>query len=215
MKIDRDEMLRYMGFRGQALSRENLEVFSRAEELCISAISPKTVVKEYEIDHSTMQLAGTNVILQGQDIARHLAGCNRVYLIAATLGLGLDKLVGRLMREDPVLGVAVDSAAVCAIESVLDDLCENLAEKCGKKLTSRFSCGYGDFPLEQQPDFIRLLDMNRRLGVYLGAGNIMTPQKSVTAVVGICESSRDFGDNLKCGGKCAECALKDCAYRAK
>lgn len=57
--------------------------------------------------------------------------------------------------------------------------------------------------------------MNRRLGVYLGAGNIMTPQKSVTAVVGICESSRDFGDNLKCGGKCAECALKDCAYRAK
>ena len=78
MKIDRDEMLRYMGFRGQALSRENLEVFSRAEELCISAISPKTVVEEYEIYHSTMQLAGKNVILQGQDLARPLAGCKRV-----------------------------------------------------------------------------------------------------------------------------------------
>lgn len=151
MKIDRDEMLRYMGFRGQALSRENLEVFSRAEELCISAISPKTVVKKYEIDQSTMQLAGTNVILQGQDIARHLAGCNRVYLIAATLGLGLDKLVGRLMREDPVLGVAVDSAAVCAIESVLDDLCENLAGQCGKNSLRGFPAGTEIFLLNSNP----------------------------------------------------------------
>ena len=49
----------------------------------------------------------------------------------------------------------------------------------------RFSCGYADFPLEQQTDFMRLLDMGRKLGVYIGANMLMTPQKTVTAVIGV------------------------------
>lgn len=89
------------------------------------------------------------------------------------------------MREEPAVGVMADAAAVSAIESYLDDLTAEIAEREQGRITRRFSCGYADFPLEQQTDFVRLLDMNKRLGVYLGADFLMTPQKTVTAVIGV------------------------------
>lgn len=130
-------------------------------------------------------IGNTDVIFRGRDIARHLAGCRRVYLIAVTPGMEIDRVTARLMREKPTLGVTVDSAAVCAVESCLDDLCVSLAVRCGEPLAQRFSCGYGDFPLERQKDFAALLDIGRRPGIYLGKDMLMTLMKSVTAAVGI------------------------------
>lgn len=34
---------------------------------------------------------GTNLLLSGEDIANHLAGCNQVALMAATLGVQVDQ----------------------------------------------------------------------------------------------------------------------------
>ena len=92
------------------------------------------------------------------------------------------------MREEPAVGVMTDAAAVSAIESVMDDLSRDIAEREDGATTRRFSCGYADFPLSQQLDFMRLLDMGRRLGVFIGADMLMTPQKTVTAVVGVRKS---------------------------
>lgn len=185
MKIDRAETLRYLGFRGQELSDTDERNLARAEEICLSAISPKSVVKKFGFDCKTMSIDGANVVFRGNAIKRHLGGCGAVYIVAATLGLNFDKTVARLMRDEPAVGVMTDAAAVAAIESYLDDLTDEIAEKEEGKITRRFSCGYADFPLEQQADFVRLLDMNKRLGVYLGADFLMTPQKTVTAVIGV------------------------------
>lgn len=212
MRIDRDEMLRYMGFRGQQLTPENLRLFDEAERLCLDAARPKCAVKAFGYDPEKCTLAGTNVAFGGEDIKKHLCGCDKVYLVAVTLGLEVDRLTAKLMRENAALGVAVDSAAVCAVESYLDDVCDRIAAECGALVTDRFSCGYGDFPLEQQADFVRLLDMNRKLGVYLGKGNLMTPMKSVTAVVGVSGRATDK-KTASCRADCANCALNDCPYR--
>lgn len=185
MKIDRAETLRYLGFRGQELNAVDEKNLARAEELCLAAISPRSVVKEFGFDTSSMRLAGTDVVFCGNAIKRHLAGCGRVYLVAATLGLDFDRLVAKLMREEPAVGVMTDAAAVAAIESYLDDVSAEISAKEHELVTRRFSCGYADFPLRQQADFVRLLDMNRRLGVFLGADYLMTPQKTVTAVIGV------------------------------
>lgn len=207
MKIDRDEMLRYMGVRGSG-EGVDAKALAEAESLCLAAAVPKSVVKEFEFDCKTMDVVGTNVFFGGDDIARHLQGCERVFLLAATLGMGIDRLTSRLARENPVLAVMVDAAAVSLIESYLDEVCRDIAKECGGSLTTRFSCGYGDFPLEQQKDFVRLLDMNRKLGVFLGENLLMTPMKSVTAVVGV------GGDSAtECAGKCASCESENCAYR--
>lgn len=185
MRIDRGETLRYLGFRGQELSERDEAELARAEDICRAFARPATVMREFGLIGGTMRLDGTDVVLGGNAVRRHLEGCDRVWLVAATLGLAFDKKVAELMRTEPSVAVMTDAAGVAAIESVMDELCDAIAEKEHGGITRRFSCGYADFPLEQQKDFMRLLDMNRRLGVFIGADLLMTPQKTVTAVVGV------------------------------
>ena len=55
----------------------------------------------------------------------------------------------------------------------------------GRTCTPRFSPGYGDLPLETQRDVFRLLDCERKIGVWLNESLLMTPSKSVTAIFGL------------------------------
>ena len=49
----------------------------------------------------------------------------------------------------------------------------------------RFSPGYGDFSLEHQRDFMRILDLENSLGLTLTGSLLLVPEKSVTAVIGL------------------------------
>ena len=57
----------------------------------------------------------------------------------------------------------------------------------------RFSPGYGDFPLEFQKDIFNLLSPNKRIGLTLNNSLLMSPTKSVTAVVGIVDEENWYG----------------------
>jgi len=73
----------------------------------------------------------------------------------------------------------------------------------------RFSAGYGDFPLETQGRFFAELDCARKIGLSLTDSFLMTPTKSVTAVVGLSKIDKEE----KAG--CAVCEKTDCAMRRK
>ena len=75
--------------------------------------------------------------------------------------------------------------------------------------TWRFSPGYGDYPIELQSDFLRLLDAPRKIGLCTNNNSILTPTKSVTAVMGLSENPVD----RKRRG-CQSCNLaKTCKFR--
>ena len=214
MKIDKSELLRYLGYKGQEYGEKIEENIDTAISLCLEKITPRSVIKKYSLVKEPLSLKGTNMLLQGNDIAKHLQDCNEVYLLGATVGFEIEKTVNKLMNENPLLGVIVDSASICAIESYCDDLCEELQKQNEKQLTWRFSCGYGDFPLEQQKDFVRLLELQKRIGVFLNEDSfMMSPQKSVTAVVGIKECERNDTQERKCVSKCANCGNLNCQYK--
>lgn len=80
--------------------------------------------------------------------------------------------------------------------------------KDGYRLRPRFSAGYGDFKLSHQRDFFRMLDITKKLGVCLNDECLMSPTKSVTAVIG-------FGSNLDNNAieHCNSCNKKDCEFR--
>lgn len=79
----------------------------------------------------------------------------------------------------------------------------------GQFLTGRFSPGYGDYPIAVQNDLLRLLDAPRKIGLCATPAHLLTPRKSVTAVLGVAGhpvTGRRAG--------CANCALRErCAYR--
>ena len=91
------------------------------------------------------------------------------------------------------------------IESLCDTFCAELKEN-GLQLRPRFSPGYGDLPLDLQKDLFRVLDCSRKIGLTLNESLLMSPSKSVTAIIGI-------GGRAEEQNKCGTCQKTDCAYK--
>ena len=121
-------------------------------------------------------------------LAKNLAGCSRVILIASTIGPMADNLIRRFTKLDAARAAIMQAAGAMFIESYLDQLnvqLEREAAEQGFKLHSRFSPGYGDVTLEVQRHFFTLLPCTQRIGLTLTDSLVMAPEKSVTAFIGM------------------------------
>ncbi|MDE6188947.1 MAG: hypothetical protein K2G37_01505 [Clostridia bacterium] len=214
MNIEKKELLRYLGYKGQEYTPKLDSQIDKAIELCLSLITPRSVIKKFALRKDPLSLVGADMKLLGDNIAKHLSGCEEIYIMGATVGFEVEKRVSHLMSSDPLAAVLLDSASICAIESYCDDLCEELQAANATALTSRFSCGYGDFPLYQQKDFVRVLELPKRIGVFMNEESFMlSPQKTVTAVVGIKKYGKP--NKTRCMMKCVGCENKECVYRSE
>ena len=121
-------------------------------------------------------------------LAYNLRGCRSIILFAATIGIEIDRLIAKYSRISAVKALFFQAIGAERIESLCDAFCKEMraeAEMKGLFLRPRFSPGYGDLPIAEQPKFFALLDMTRRIGVSLTPTTIMVPRKSVTAIMGI------------------------------
>lgn len=208
MKIERTELLRYLGWRGQPLDGITTSSLERMSARCLEVAAPRSVVRRFAYANGVLSDIG--VKLEGADIAKHLSGVDEVYLIAATVGAGIERELTRLTAVSRTDALVFDAAASCAIESYLDERCAELEKDSGRILLPRFSCGYGDFPISAQKDICALLNTPTRIGVCVDENYTLSPLKSVTAVIGILKE----GETRKaCASRCALCAKTDCAYR--
>lgn len=122
------------------------------------------------------------------DLSRKLSGCRKAFLFCATIGAGVDRIIAKYSQTAPSAAVIAQAVGAAAIESFCDWMCRRLVEKQGDKrisLRPRFSPGYGDFPLSYQKEIFRVLDCAKHIGVSLTESLMMTPSKSVSAVIGI------------------------------
>lgn len=207
--MDRNEVLLYLGYRGGGVPEEVRRDIQRCEALLLSAARPRIVWRRFPLGPDGFP-TGTDFCPQGEDVRRLLAGCEAVIFFGATLGAEAEALLRRTQVTNMADAVILDACGSAAIENVCDNLCADLAaEVAPGYLTDRFSPGYGDMPLAQQPDLCRLLDVGRRIGVSLSPSGLMIPQKSVTALMGVSPvpvPRRSRG--------CAACGMFDnCAYR--
>jgi len=181
--IDEREILRYAG------CKENEE---NVVKLLYEALDEALPLLSYKVCFGELPLAfeeGGKCILGHMDLtsrslARHLKGCSRVILFAATVGVGLDRAIAKYSRISPAKAVMLQSIGAERIEALCDDFCEMIKEKKGE-IRPRFSPGYGDLPLGVQREIFDLLSPERRIGVCLNDSLLMSPSKSVTAFIGI------------------------------
>ena len=212
--VDRSEVLRYLGYAGQTLSDELDARIDAGMARCLEVGRPRGCVRVFEVaGHEVvggvpvLRLVGCALELRGRSIAAHLDGAVAVGVLAVTVGLGVDAELRRLSLTDPVAQVVVDAAGSALVERAADAAeARVVAEAASRGLFcgSRFSPGYGDLPLETQPTLLATLDAQRRLGITLSSDLLMTPTKSVTAVVGLFEEPR--GDARM---SCADCPCRD------
>ncbi|MBQ3802228.1 MAG: 5-methyltetrahydrofolate--homocysteine methyltransferase [Oscillospiraceae bacterium] len=207
--ISRQETLRYLGYPGGPLPDDVLEQLETSEQELFRFAVPRVVWRLFDRD-ADGSLTGTDFTPAGADIREFLKDCDRVILMAATLGMETENLLRRTQARDMAKALILDAAASAAVENVCDNLCADLAEALAPQyLTDRFSPGYGDLPLSQQKELFRLLDVTRRIGVSLSESGLMVPQKSVTALIGVSDRPQP-----KRSRGCETCTMfADCAYR--
>ena len=115
--IDRNEALRYLGCKD---GTDNEQMLTMLEKELLKAASPKYLYAVYPISFTNdgVRISDSDIILKGCSAAAHLKNCDRIVLMCATLGQGVDVLLRRLQVSDMASAVIVDSLAGAAIEQV-------------------------------------------------------------------------------------------------
>ncbi len=210
--IDRSEALRYMKSREDASITDDLTA-AADKILALAAPAAAAVVLPLCRQADRQPVCG-GLMLPGKAIARHLKDCDRCMLLAVTLGFAVDRHISAAGQTNPYQALLLDACATTAIEDLADHATERgrellLPEPHG--VTFRFSPGYGDLPLALQPKLLDLLDARRLLGLTVGRSLLLSPIKSVTAIIGI---KNDSGTSLPPAAPgCASCAMAEqCAY---
>ncbi|MBQ8407430.1 MAG: Vitamin B12 dependent methionine synthase activation subunit [Clostridia bacterium] len=180
--IDRGEILRYMGCKESSAEIEAL--IDRSLSEAQGVLNYKVAFCELPIsaDGDLLDLGFTSV--RSRDLAKCLQGCGSIVVFAATVGLGLDRLILRYGRISPSVAVCLQAIGAERIEALCNSFCAELVSY-GKEPRPRFSPGYGDLPLTLQRDIFRTLECEKRIGLTLNESLLMSPTKSVTAIVGL------------------------------
>lgn len=184
--VDEREIARYAGCRA---SNRQIEEKIRA---CLAQVQDTlkytVVYREYPVTLADGIADFGDFRIVSQSLCRTLAGCDRAVLFAATVGLAIDRLIARYSVTEPSKALLLQSIGAERIEALCDCFCDFLAEQAarrGKVLRPRFSPGYGDCPLTAQRDIFTQLDCGRSIGLSLTQTLMMSPSKSVTAIVGL------------------------------
>lgn len=108
--------------------------------------------------------------------------------MAVTLGMDNERALIQAQALSPLEGLMFDACssslveeAACTVSASIEDL----AREAGFQATKRFSPGYGDLTLDIQPAFLKTLRADSLLGIHVGSSQMMTPTKSITAIIGL------------------------------
>ncbi len=203
--FNRQEILRYAGVR---------ESTPPIDALLDECLKEATGIFTYKVCYGRFPLVikGDNVDLSftktvSRDLAKTLQNSDTFILFSATVGFELDRIIARYSRISPSKALMFQAIGTERIESLCDEFCCDIEKKFGN-ITPRFSPGYGDLPLEIQREFFAVLEPNRKIGLTLNNSLVMSPSKSVTAVVGISNCCEE-----RIGHNCEKCNKENCSFR--
>lgn len=207
--VNRREILRYAGAKEESPELATLLDDALAEGLPLVAgkVCWKAIPLSWQGEFPDLGFGA----IPSDALCRNLDGCTHIVIFAATIGLGLDRLIARYGRLSPARALLFQAIGTERIEALCDIFCGQIrmeAIKSGLHPAPRFSPGYGDFPLDAQRDIFRLLDCSRKIGLTLNESLLMSPSKSVTAIVGL--HPHPCSDPVS---GCSHCSKTDCIYR--
>ncbi len=215
-KLNRDELHRYLGYKNTPDDMVR-GIIDECEEKLIQTVNPVFLWDTFQVEavydadnYVGMGFKGTELVLKGESIRKHLEGCAEAVLLVATLSADADKLIRQTEVKDMAKALIMDTAASVAIEQVCDQAEQDIkASYQNCYMTYRFGVGYGDLPLDHEQMILDILHAGKHIGLYSNDSNILTPRKSVVCVIGLSKEPLPKGQK-----GCATCNMVGtCAYR--
>ncbi len=182
--VDRREVLRYAGMSDASeISDEICALLDECITLVDSAISVRVCYAEVDVKCEYGMTDLCILRAESKSMAKALDGCERAVVFAATVGIGVDRLIAAAGVREPSRALMLSAVGSERIETVCDLFCGEYAASLN--ITPRFSAGYGDIPLSLQQSICDALACTKNAGICLCDSMLMSPSKSVTAIFGI------------------------------
>lgn len=206
------EAVRYLGYGKCAVDEKTMQMIQESFDELEQLADKKSIYRIFEISSIDTDILSIGKIeIQSKNLQKNLKDCEEVILFGATLGTDVDRQIRKYELLNMSKAVVFQACAATYLEEFCDEMQEKIAvqmEAEGKYLRPRFSPGYGDFSILHQKDLLGALDAPKKIGLTMTTGYMLTPTKSVTAVIGI--SRKKERCNIK---GCEVCEKKDCIYR--
>ncbi|MCQ2409879.1 MAG: Vitamin B12 dependent methionine synthase activation subunit [Clostridia bacterium] len=211
--IDRGEVLRY------ACSKETDEINKLLDE-CIEEmegnLNSDVVYEDFYMEEKDSEINFSFTKTHSESLAKSFSGCGVGVVFAATIGLGIDRLIEKYNKVSPSKALMFQALGTERIENLCDNFQKYISSQyagIGLIPVGRFSPGYGDLDLNLQKVILPYLEAEKRIGITLNDSLLMTPSKSVTAFIGLKDIFRTFEVEEQCGHDCHSCSSEDCLYR--
>ena len=185
------EILRY------AQINETTEEISALISSCINELNNNLqyyiCYREYPISFFTNEANTPSINLgfmttTSSNLLKNLEGCTHVIVFAATIGIQIDRLISKYSASSPSKGIIMHAIGNERIESLCNIFNNDIIlekQALGYSTKPRFSPGYGDFDILSQKNIFEALNCPKNIGLTLNDNMLMSPSKSVTAIIGI------------------------------
>lgn len=177
------EILRYAGCKQADAAVECLlaECLQEAQKVLTYSVCYRELDVTIDKDVCDFQIFR----VRSETLAHNLKGCEKAIVFAATVGVGMDRLMEKYSCLGASKALFLQAIGAERIEALCDTFCDWVKDAYNARLMPRFSPGYGDLPLETQKELFRVLDCQRQIGLTLNRSLSMSPSKSVTAFIGL------------------------------
>lgn len=205
------EAVRYLGYGRHAIDEQTLALVESSIEELSSRVRERFIYRIFELSQEGEILKIGDWEIKSKSLSKNMKGCSQVAVFAATLGSMADQLIRRASVAEMAKAVVLQACAAALLEeycdSCQDQIAQEMAEE-GKYLRPRFSPGYGDFDIHHQEMLLKILQADKTIGLTMTKSFMLTPTKSVTALIGIST------EQTPCHRQgCEVCEKTDCAYR--
>ena len=181
IEIKEKEILRYLGYGKNDADEKTLEKIRTLIKELQKELMPKVCYEKFPVIKEEDFISFGVIKTNSKDLKKNLKECEEVVVFVATIGVGVDRIIGKYSNISPLDAVICQAIGATLIEEVCNVFCAKL----GDGIRPRYSPGYGDFSVENQKEIFGMLDIPRKIGVTLTESMQMVPTKSVSALVGI------------------------------
>jgi len=180
-QIPKDKVLRRLGYTSKTkLDKRTDDIINNEIEHASKLIKPSFVYGDLTVKSVTDdEIVFDRLSIKSKILSNKFNNVKKATIFIVSIGEELEKKTGKTLTD--ALRDAIGSEAVEEFAEHLNEQITHRAAAEGYKTLSRFSVGYGDWEIKHQKDIFRVL---KPTFVSLGAGNIMHPQKSISAIVG-------------------------------
>ena len=200
----KENALKYLGYLDNQVD-SNTEILLNECLKELEQVTPKFMYQIYTLTHHPLTIKELNLTINYPDLIDLFDSCDRIVIIACTLGLQLDQQLRYYSKINLTKMTVMDALASSYIEIKCDEY--EAKQNFGKR-PFRFCPGYGNVPLELNKNLANALNCSKHICLTVQESNLLLPQKSMIGLIGL-------GDE-KLTKHCFSCVNKEnCMYRKR